>query len=107
MELLIELIVWIFKSLFGEQEKTADMPPTQRPKPRGERPRGRYTYGDKSKEPKALEEILQEARRKAQERSGGGPRPAPTTHVRSQPPKVTRRIVPDERPTDPAAPAGP
>src|SRR5437016_999516 len=102
MDLLIELIVWIFKSLFGEQEKNAEMPPTQRPKPRGERPRGPYIYGDEGA-PKTLEEILQEARRKAQEKAGGGgPRPNPTTQIRPLPPKVTRRIVPDE----PVAPVG-
>ena len=106
MEILIELIVWIFKGLFGEQEKPADVPPTRGPTPRQQRTRGPYIYGDEGA-PKTLEEILEEARRKAQQR-GGGSGGGPSNQVRpaaKRPPAVrpTRRIVSEA----PVAPSGP
>ena len=72
METLIELIVWIFKAIFGDS-KSADMthrtPPSRTP-PR----RGPYNYGDESgsRRPKTLEEILEEVRREAAQKKGGG-----------------------------------
>lgn len=80
MDLLVELIVWIFKSILGGEEK-----PKQRGqggKPAGPAVRGPYDYGDSRQtppnmsggmqsggaKPKTLEEILEEVRRQQQQR---------------------------------------
>jgi len=87
MEILIELIVWLVKSLFGDPEKTVDTSRQSR-KPAVRPKRGPYSYGDESGGggPKTLEEILQEARRQANQRKEGPTTVAPT-------PKVQRRVV--------------
>ena len=82
MDLLVELIVWIFKSLLGEDEKSKrareQMPGgTQPPVPRGP-----YDYGDgrgitpnrgmantQAPKPRTLEEILEEVKRSQQLRA--------------------------------------
>ena len=81
---LIELLIWIFKAFFGEQEKPADMTPTARtPTPR--KKRGTYVYGDESGQPRTLEDILEEARRQAQQkRDGGATGPARLTTSRKE-----------------------
>ena len=72
MDLLIEFIVWLFKSLTDdkkpasprrrdEQSREAfDNSETTQPGPRSQR--GPYNYGDASAGPKTLEEILEEVR---------------------------------------------
>jgi hypothetical protein len=88
METLIELIVWIFKAILGD-EKSADMsgrtPPT-----RGPARRGPYNYGDESssRRPKTLEEILEEVRREASQKRGG----APARPAAPPPPAATARV---------------
>ena len=79
---LIELLIWIFKAFFGEQEKPADMTPTARtPTPR--KKRGPYLYGDETGQPRTLEDILEEARRQAQQkRDTGATGPARLTMAR-------------------------
>jgi len=88
MEILIELIVWLVKSLFGDPEKTVDTSRQTR-KPAVRQKRGPYNYGDgggSGGAPKTLEEILQEARRQANQRKEGTAPVAPT-------PKVQRRVL--------------
>lgn len=94
METLIELIVWIFKAILGD-EKSADMS-NRTPPSRGPARRGPYNYGDESssRRPKTLEEILEEVRREASQKRGGAPaRPAaPPPQERPSPPPVTARV---------------
>jgi hypothetical protein len=92
MDLLIHLIIWIFRTLFGEQEPPAPLGPRNRTSD-SEPARGPYDYGDgrgqRSGQNKTLAELLEEARRQAE---GGRPRqvPAPTPPApqRSAPPAV-------------------
>ena len=89
METLIDLIVWIFKAIFGD-DKSADMK-TRTPQSRSTPRRGPYNYGDDSgtRRPKTLEEILEEVRREAALKRGGSPmRPPepPSPLVRSAQP---------------------
>ncbi len=108
MEILIELIVWLFKAFFGDPEKTVDTTRLNR-KPPLRKDRGAYTYGDESGgAPKTLEEILEEARRQAAQRrdegggggsgmSGGTMRPSPPRPIQStQPPPTTRTVLDTE-----------
>jgi hypothetical protein len=86
MELLIEAIIWLVKSLFGDPEKTVDTSRQTR-KPAVRPRRGPYNYGDDSSNaPKTLEEILQEARRQANQRKEGTAPVQPT-------PKIQRRVL--------------
>lgn len=71
MEALIEAIIWLLRSLFGEQEKPADM--SQTPRRETRRPLG---SGQSGSRPKTLEEILEEVRRDAAQRRQGGTPPA-------------------------------
>jgi len=77
METLIDLIVWIFKAIFGD-EKSADMS-KRTPTPRSNVRRGPYNYGDDggARRPKTLEEILEEVRREALLKKGGYVPPTP------------------------------
>jgi len=127
MELLIEIIVWLFKALFGQPEKPVD---TERENVRVplRRQRGPYKYGDEGgNQPKTLEEILAEARRQAEERkrSSAPAAPAPQRKIvrivekaapiiKEKKPVVTELVaapLPTERASmdwasiDPAAPA--
>lgn len=87
MEILIEFIVWVFRTLFGEQEPPARLGPGER---RGdvEGNRGPYDYGDGrgSGQNKTLAELLEEARRQSQ---GGGTR----TQIPPPKPPQPRQIV--------------
>lgn len=108
MESLIELIVWIFKAILGD-EKSADMSnrtPPSRPPAR----RGPYNYGDEggSRRPKTLEEILEEVRREAALKKGGAParppppppqqRPAAPAPAARAEPRTLRAPLESERP---------
>jgi len=82
--LLIKLITWLFESLFGSQEKPADVGPRDH----GDgRRRGPYDYGDGSRTPtsgKSLAELLEEVRQ--QNAGGGGARPIVATPPPPPPP---------------------
>ena len=87
MDLLIHLIIWIFRTLFGEQEPPARLGPRDRAS--GDEPsRGPYDYGDgrRSGPNKTLAELLEEAR---QQSEGGRPRQAA--------PQVQQRSVPQPK----------
>jgi hypothetical protein len=109
MELLVELIVWIVKSLFGDPEKTVDTSRQSR-KPAVRPQRGPYRYGDEKQAPKTLEEILAEARRQANQRKEGTAPVAPTPkvqrrvlEVQEEPPKPVRELVAkDAEPSPPS-----
>ena len=87
MDLIIELIVWLFKALAGDKDKAGKSklsgpPPTQR---------GPYNYGDgrpTTSRPKTLEEILEEVRRQQAQAKQGGARPpnAPAARPANIPP---------------------
>jgi hypothetical protein len=108
MELLIELIVWIFKTVFGDPEKTVDTTKLNRRSPLKKDQRGPYNYGDdRGSAPKTLEEILEEARRQAGQRREGGMRPTQTIN-RPQPPAQPaqpKRLVELESVPSASAPA--
>jgi hypothetical protein len=106
MDLLIELIVWIFKALTGENAKDA-------PNPGGAKPpvppqRGPYNYGDgRATRPKTLEEILEDVKRQqAQARQPGARPSAPTVSRSAPPPAPARAKVPSlSRPLSEVQPA--
>lgn len=83
MDLLIHLIIWIFRTLFGEQEPPAKLGPGSSSSSDGRR--GPYNYGDdrsSANPPKTLAELLEEARRQ----SGGGRQGGSQAQSRPQPP---------------------
>ena len=79
MDLLIELIIWLFRALLGEPENTADISlAPKRPLQGSPTRRGPYNYGDGRQDaarPKTLEEILEAVRREAGERQSQGVAP--------------------------------
>ncbi|MCW8131012.1 MAG: hypothetical protein KIS92_11740 [Planctomycetota bacterium] len=98
MEVLIELIVWIFRTLFGEQEPPAKLGPRGRSSDDDEDDRrGPYNYGDgrpAAGQPKTLAELLEEARRQ----SGGGRSVSPPPQVRPPEPRPLARPAPVPQP---------
>ncbi len=97
MHPLVQLVIWILETLFGEPEKGPDATPTPHPgdvKPR----RGPYSYGDEGgKGPKSLEEILAEVRREAAQRQAKTQAQTKTP----APPKQTPGPVPVKAPRAP------
>lgn len=94
MDLLIQLLVWLFRTLFGEVDKPPDSTRRQFPVPPPQRrvQRGPYQYGDEPPgQAKTLEEILEEVRQAAALKRSQTGAPLPT-----QP-----------RPTVPPVPSGP
>lgn len=89
MDLLIELIVWIFRSLFGEPETPADVQ-KRGGSVRTPARRGPYNYGDSGGggRPKTLEEILEEVRREAAQKRGEIAPPPKPAHVEPPAPKA-------------------
>ncbi|MCZ7643823.1 MAG: hypothetical protein M5U26_00835 [Planctomycetota bacterium] len=99
MDALIELIAWIFRTLFGSQEPQAPMGP--RGRSNAEPQRGPYDYGDgrsSGPRPRTLAELLEEARRETQ--PGGSTTPAPRPAQRSE-----VRPVPAQPAPQPVRPA--
>jgi hypothetical protein len=114
MEVLIELVVWVLRSLFGDPEKPADVN-----KPRGNvkqtpSARGPYNYGDQpgnapsSGRPKTLEEILEEVRQQAAKKKQPEVRSAEVRPKRvriegapSMPPKPASRPWAEQQETEP------
>ena len=98
METLIDLIVWIFKAIFGD-EKSADMK-TRTPQSRSTTRRGPYNYGDDggARRPKTLEEILEEVRREALLKKGGYVPPTPPSQpLQRMPPASAPSVRSDTR----------
>ena len=98
MDLLIELIVWVFKSLFGDPEAPADMQKRGGAQGGSRTPgkRGPYSYGDSGggRRPKTLEEILEEVRREAaQKRGGGAPAAQPVPQQIEEPPVPQQTVA--------------
>ena len=72
--LLVQLVTWLFETLFGSQEKPANVGPRENSDDERSPKRGPYNYGDKgrpSTQGKSLAELLEEVR---QQNSGGGAR---------------------------------
>jgi len=103
LDLLIEAIVWLLRSLFGDPEKPADMSRTQQRGGKRGGQRGPYNYGDSSSSgsaPKTLEQILEEVRQQAaQGRSAPEQRPPPPPRPPKPPkiPKIERVEVEEEK----------
>lgn len=78
-------MVWLFKTFFGEQQKPADMPPSDRV---GRSPSTPRPYRIETNQPKTLEEILAEVRQNAERRRqpGGYAPPPPPPPMRRAPP---------------------
>jgi len=102
MDLLIELVVWIFNALFGSQEKQAKLGPRSRTDDESE--------GDTSDDspraqrPRTLAELLEEARREAPENQGRPAVPPPTPPRRPPPPPPPpppRQVAPPVRQVKP------
>jgi len=113
MDLLIQLLVWLFRTLFGEVEQPPD-------EARGERPvrpprRGPYVYGDEPPgQAKTLEEILEEVRQaaamKSGERQAESAEPRAPSRARQQAASPAPRVprpAPRNRPPPVARPAEP
>ena len=109
MDLIIELIVWIFKALAGEDGKNksgtkggaAAPPPTKR---------GPYNYGDgkpsTTGKPRTLEEILEEVKRQQAQGKAGAQKPsaqraaAPVaTPAKVKAPSLSRPLSEVQQPT--------
>ncbi|MBI3832296.1 MAG: hypothetical protein HY291_22425 [Planctomycetes bacterium] len=95
MDLLIHLVIWIFRTLFGEQEPPAQLGPRNRTSD-SEPSRGPYDYGDgrgQRSGQKTLAELLEEARRQAE---GGRPRqvsPPPQPAPQRSAPQVVQQAA--------------
>src|SRR5579862_496953 len=119
MDLLIELIVWIFKALSGENAKDAQRPDDAKPPLPPQR--GPYNYGDgraaMPSRPKTLEEILEEVKRQQAQARQGGARPAPPVPrsappparppARAKAPSLSRPLSEVQPANAPAAPPAP
>jgi len=96
MEVLIELVVWIFRAIFGDpdEEKRKQQRDITRPTITGSPSavkRGPLNYGDDSRRPKTLEEILEEVRREA---TGKKPQAPPAIVEEQAPqPRAERRTL--------------
>jgi len=80
MDILIQLLVWLFRTLFGEVEQPPDTTPGQRPVPPSlSHPRrGPYMYGDEPPgQARTLEQILEEVRQAAAQKRGQAAAPPP------------------------------
>lgn len=99
MEALIEIIVWLFRALFGDPEKPADVGRAPRAGPPPRRQRGPYAYGDEQRggaSPKTLEQILEEVRQAAAQKQPGGQAGA-ATRPRGRPAAEKRPAAPVEQ----------
>jgi hypothetical protein len=103
MDALIQLIVWLFRTLFGQQEPPAELGPKREFK------RGPYVYGDESTAPgtgrqKTLAELLEEARAELHGQTAPPPS-APKTVSPEPPTELEEEKPPPRRPVAPAVKA--
>jgi len=85
LELLIRLVIWLFRELFGDSEPQARVGP--RPdRYRDKSRRGPYNYGDgrpPSRPPKTLAELMSAARQKTEQAQGRRDVPVTRAEVRA------------------------
>jgi len=99
MDVLVEIIMGILRSLFGDEEKPADVSRPSRTGPQPSPRRGPYNYGDeRGGQAKTLEQILEEVRQAAAQKKSQAAAPP-----RPPPPKPK---APPRPPLERAAPAG-
>ena len=110
MGLLVDLIVWLFKNLFGDQEAQANVGPGEE-RNAGEGRRGPYVYGDEASSdtttrPKTLAELLEEAR---QQTRGSAPpagyASAPAAKPKRPSPPPPQVSAPPQQSAEPASAA--
>lgn len=88
MDLLIELVTWVLKALFGDTEKTADMDDAARRREKSQRPRPVRTGSGAPSLEELLAEVRREADQKRREQAGQTYEPRPTPRVESAPQPV-------------------
>lgn len=85
MDLLIGLVIWLLKALFGDTEKPADMDDAARRKENASRPRPVRTGSGAPSLEELLAEVRREADQKRREAAGETYEPRPTPRVEPAP----------------------
>ena len=108
MDLIIELIIWMFKAISGEQDK--NRPAGKRGPAAPSVKRGPYNYGDgraDGSKPRTLEEILEDVKRQQTQGKAGGQKPkaqrvsdAPLVPEKVKIPTLSRPLSEIQLPSD-------